>query len=193
MMAQKGYIIWTCDNRTASGKGAESTWDVYLKFGQTETRDLEDCFNYLKAQTFVDGERLGMWGWSYGGFMTSYFMTHSKTLKAGIAGGLVSDWAFYDSIYTERYMRTPQNNREGYEKGSVLNAAKDLHGRLLIIHGTMDDNVHQQNAVKLIYELQKAGKQFDFMTYPTQRHGVTNPFQQKHMYQMMTDFILKNL
>jgi len=111
----------------------------------------------------------------------------------GIAGGLVGDWALYDSIYTERYMMTPQNNPEGYTKGSVIGSAKNLHGRLLIIHGMMDDNVHMQNSTKLIFELQKAGKQFDFMAYPTQRHGVTNPFQQKHMYSMMTDFIKKHL
>lgn len=193
MLAQKGYIIWICDNRTASGKGFESTKNVYQKMGQTETQDLDDGFNYLKSLPYVDGNRLGMWGWSYGGFMTSYFMTHTKTLKMGIAGGLVSDWALYDSIYTERYMRTPQSNPNGYAKGSVTNSAKDLHGKLLIIHGTIDDNVHQQNALKFMFELQKAGKQFEFMTYPTQRHGVTNPLQSKHMYQMMTDFVLANL
>ena len=193
LLAQKGYIIWICDNRTASGKGVESTWNVYQKFGQTETQDLDDGFNYLKSLPYVDGNRLGMWGWSYGGYMTSYFMTHTKTLKMGIAGGLVSDWALYDSIYTERYMRTPNNNADGYAKGSVMNSAKDLNGKLLIIHGTIDDNVHQQNAIKFIFELQKAGKQFEFMTYPTQRHGVSNPLQSKHLYQMMTDFVLENL
>lgn len=193
MLAQKGYIIWICDNRTASGKGVESTWTGYQKLGQTETQDLEDGFNFLKSLPYVDANRLGMWGWSYGGYMTSYFMTRTKTLKMGIAGGLVSDWALYDTIYTERYMRTPQNNPDGYKNGSVLTGAKDLNGKLLIIHGTIDDNVHQQNAIKLIYELQRAGKQFQFMTYPTQRHGIVNPPQQKHMYQMMTDFILANL
>jgi dipeptidyl-peptidase-4 len=194
MLAQKGYIIWICDNRTASGKGLESTWNVYLKFGQTEVRDLEDGFSYLKSLKFVDGSRLGMWGWSYGGYMTSYFMTHSPTLKMGIAGGLVSDWALYDSIYTERYMRTPQNNPDGYKQGAVLGNAANLNGKLLIIHGTIDDNVHQQNAIKFIYELQKAGKQFEFMTYPTQRHGVQRgTMQEKHLYTMMTNFIEKNL
>lgn len=194
MLAQKGYIIWICDNRTASGKGAESAWSGYLKLGQTETRDLEDGFSYLKSLSFVDGNRLGMWGWSYGGYMTSYFMTRSKTLKMGIAGGLVSDWSLYDSIYTERLMRTPQNNPDGYKQGSVLEAAKDLSGKLLIIHGAMDDNVHQQNAMKLIYELQKADKQFEFMTYPTQRHGIERgTMQEKHLYTLMTNFIEKNL
>ena len=194
MLAQKGYIVWICDNRTASGKGAEATWKVYQKFGQTEVPDLEDGFNYLKSQPFVDGSRIGMWGWSYGGFMTSYFMTHSNTLKMGIAGGLVGDWALYDSIYTERYMRTPNNNPEGYKQASVIANAANLNGKLLIIHGTIDNNVHQQNAIKFIYELQKAGKQFEFMTYPTQRHGVQRGSpQEKHLYTMMTDFVLKNL
>ncbi|MBK8149463.1 MAG: S9 family peptidase [Acidobacteria bacterium] len=193
MLAQKGYIIWVCDNRTGSGKGVESTWPVYRSMGQTETMDLDDGFSYLKSLPYVDGERLGMWGWSYGGYMTSYFMTRTKTLKLGIAGGLVGDWALYDSIYTERYMRTPQNNPDGYAKGSVIANAKDLNGKLLIIHGAIDDNVHMQNATKLIFELQKAGKQFEFMKYPTQRHGVVNPRQAKHMYQMMTNFVEKNL
>jgi dipeptidyl-peptidase-4 len=193
MLAQKGYIIWICDNRTASGKGADATWNVYKKFGQTEVPDLEDGFSYLKSQPYVDASRLGMWGWSYGGFMTSYFMTHSNTLKMGIAGGLVGDWALYDSIYTERYMLTPKNNPDGYLKNSVIGAAKNLNGKLLIIHGMMDNNVHMQNSVKFMYELQKLGKQFEFMPYPTQRHGVVNPYQVKHMQQMMTDFVLRNL
>jgi dipeptidyl-peptidase-4 len=194
MLAQKGYIIWICDNRTASGKGLESAWNAYQKLGQTEVRDLEDGFDYLKSLKFVDPTRIGMWGWSYGGYMTSYFMTHSPTLKMGIAGGLVSDWALYDSIYTERVMRTPQNNPEGYKQSAVLGSAANLSGKLLIIHGTIDNNVHQQNAIKFIYELQNAGKQFEFMTYPTQRHGVQrDTMQQKHLYTMMTDFVLKNL
>ncbi|HEY0458023.1 MAG TPA: S9 family peptidase [Pyrinomonadaceae bacterium] len=194
MLAQKGYIVWVCDNRTASGKGVESAWNAYRKFGQTEVPDLEDGFSYLKSLSFVDGARLGMWGWSYGGFMTSYFMTHSPTLKMGIAGGLVGDWALYDSIFTERFMRTPQNNPDGYKQGSVIAAAANLNGRLLIIHGTIDNNVHQQNAIKFMYELQKAGKQFEFMTYPTQRHGVQRgSVQEKHLYTLMTSFIERNL
>jgi dipeptidyl-peptidase-4 len=193
MLAQKGYIVWIVDNRTGSGKGADSTWDVYRRMGQAEVPDLEDGFTYLKSLPYVDPDRLGMWGWSYGGYITSYFMTQSKTLKMGIAGGLVADWSLYDSIYTERYMLMPKNNPNGYSKGSVLANAASLHGRLLIIHGTMDDNVHMQNAIKLAYELQRAGKQFDFMPYPTQRHGVVNPLQAKHMYTMMTEYILRNL
>lgn len=193
MLAQKGYIIWICDNRTASGKGAETAWKGYQNLGELELKDLEEGLDALRAMPFVDASRIGLWGWSYGGFMTSYALTHSKSFKMGIAGGTVSDWRLYDSIYTERVMKTPQNNATGYDKSSVLKAAKDLNGRLLLIHGAMDDNVHMQNTTQLVYELQKAGKQFDLMIYPTQRHSVGNPLQAKHMYQMMTDYILRNL
>ena len=193
LLAQKGYIIWVCDNRTASGKGLESTWPVYKNFGELELRDIEDGLTWLKTQPYVDGSRIGIWGWSYGGFMTSYALTHSQSFKIGIAGGSVTDWRDYDSIYTERYMGTPQNNPEGYKKSSPVHAAKNLHGKLLLIHGAIDDNVHMQNTMQFVYELQKAGKQFELMLYPKQRHGVTDPLLLKHMRQMMTDFIMKNL
>lgn len=192
-LAQKGYIIWVVDNRTASGKGAESEWPVYRNFGELELRDLEDGVAWLKSQPYVDGSRIGIWGWSYGGYMTSYALTHSKSFKLGIAGGTVSDWRDYDTIYTERYMGTPQNNPEGYRRSSPAHAAKDLHGRLLLIHGTIDDNVHMQNTIQFVYELQKAGKQFDLMLYPKSRHGVTDPLLVKHMRQMMTDYIVAHL
>jgi dipeptidyl-peptidase-4 len=193
MLAQKGYIVWVCDNRTASGKGSESVWPVYRNFGELELRDLEDGLNYLKSQPFVDGARIGLSGWSYGGFMTSYALTHSQSFKIGIAGGSVTDWRLYDTIYTERYMGTPQNNPEGYRKSSVIAAAKDLSGKLLLVHGMIDDNVHMQNTIQLAYELQKAGKQFQLMLYPKSRHGVVDPYLVKHMRALMTDFILQNL
>lgn len=193
MMAQKGFIIWICDNRTASGKGLESTWPVYKNFGVLELRDIEDGVNYLKSLPYIDGSRIGLWGWSYGGFMTGYAMTHGNFIKVGIAGGSVTDWRLYDSIYTERYMMTPQNNREGYDRTSVQKAAANFSGKLLLIHGVIDDNVHMQNTMQLAYEFQKAGKQFDLMVYPTARHGLTNPAQVKHWYSMMTDYFVKNL
>ena len=193
LLAEKGYIIWICDNRTASGKGLESTWPVYKNFGELELRDLEDGLTWLKSQPYVDGSRIGMWGWSYGGFMTSYALTHSQSFKIGIAGGTVADWRDYDSIYTERYMQTPQDNPEGYKKSAPVNAAKDLHGKLLLIHGAIDDNVHMANTMQFVYELQKAGKQFQLMLYPKSRHGVTDPLLVKHLRQMMLDFIVENL
>ena len=193
MMAQKGYIIWICDNRTASGKGAESAWAAYRNFGTLELQDLEDGLNYLKSQPYVDGSRIGIWGWSYGGYMTAFALTHSTSFKMGIAGGTVTDWANYDSIYTERYMLTPERNPEGYKRSSVLQAAANLHGKLLLIHGAIDDNVHMANTIQLAYALQKAGKPFELMIYPKSRHGVTDPLLLKHMRQLMTDFILENL
>jgi dipeptidyl-peptidase 4 len=193
MLAQKGYLIWVCDNRTASGKGMESAWPLYKNFGELELRDLEDGVAWLKSQPYVDGARIGINGWSYGGFMTAYALTHSTSFKIGIAGGSVTDWRDYDTIYTERYMGTPQNNPEGYVKSSPVHAAKNLHGKLLLIHGTMDDNVHMQNTIQFVYELQKAGKPFELMLYPKSRHGVIDPLLVKHMRELMTRFILENL
>lgn len=193
MMAQKGYIIWICDNKTASGKGAESEWPLYKEFGKLELRDLEDGVAWLKTQPYVDGDRIGLWGWSYGGFMTSYALTHSKTFKMGISGGTVGDQRTYDTVYSERYLLTPQHNPEGYRNSSPRFFAKDLSGKLLLIHGAMDDNVHVQNTIQFAYELQRAGKQFQMMLYPKSRHGVTDPLLLKQMRQMMTDFVLANL
>ena len=193
MLAQKGYVIWMCDNRSASGKGIEPTWEAYRRMGEVELGDIEDGVSWLKKQRWVDPERIGIWGWSYGGFMASYALTHSKSFKAGIAGAPVTDWRLYDSIYTERYMRMPQKNQDGYDATSVVEAAKDLHGELLLIHGTMDDNVHLQNSIQLAYELQKAGKEFEMMVYPKSRHGIRDRDLRFHLQRLMTDFILRKL
>ncbi|HVS13077.1 MAG TPA: S9 family peptidase [Thermoanaerobaculia bacterium] len=193
LLAQRGYVIWMCDNRSASGKGIAPTWEAYRRMGVIELRDIEDGVAWLKRQPWVDPERIGIWGWSYGGFMASYALTHSQSFKMGIAGAPVTDWRFYDSIYTERYMGRPQTNEEGYDETSVVEAAADLHGKLLLIHGTMDDNVHLQNTMRLVYELQKAGKDFDLMIYPKSRHGVREPELVYHLQRLMTDFVLENL
>ena len=193
MLAQKGYVIWMCDNRSASGKGIAPTWQAHRRLGEVELRDIEDGLAWLKKQSWVDPDRIGIWGWSYGGFMASYALTHSKSFKAAIAGAPVTDWRLYDTIYTERYMGLPQTNPEGYETTSVVKSAKDLHGSLLLIHGTMDDNVHLQNSVQLIHELQKAGKDFELMIYPKSRHGVSDDELSFHLQRLMTDFILRKL
>ena len=193
MLAQKGYIIWVIDPRSASGKGEKETWTAYKELGVSEQLDIEDGVKYLKRLPYVDANRLGIWGWSYGGYMTLFAMTHSKSFKMGVSVAPVSDWALYDSIYTERYMLTPENNPEGYAKMDLNAKAKNLSGRLLIVHGMMDNNVHMQNTTKFIFELQKAGIQFDFMSYPTQRHGIRNRQQTYHLYKMMANFIQKNL
>jgi dipeptidyl-peptidase-4 len=188
LLAQEGVVVWMCDNRTASGKGAESEWPLYKKFGESELADIEDGVAWLKKQPWVDAARIGISGWSFGGFMTSYALTHSTSFAMGIAGGTVSDWMNYDSIYTERYMQTPAHNPAGYKSSSVTLAAKNLHGKLLLIHGAIDDNVHPQSSMQLAYELQKAGQPFEFMLYPKARHGVVGPTR-KHLQQMMLDFI----
>ncbi len=189
MLAQKGYIIFVCDPRAASGgKGEKETWTAYKQLGYTEQLDMEDGVKYLHSQPYVDKDRIGVWGWSYGGYMTLFAMTHSKSYKAGISVAPVSDYRLYDSIYTERYMLTPQNNPEGYAKTDLNSKAKDLHGSLFLVHGIMDNNVHMQNATMFAYAAQKAGVQFDFMAYPTQRHGISDPWQTYHLYTKMAKF-----
>jgi dipeptidyl-peptidase 4 len=193
LVAQQGVIVWICDNRTASGKGAVSAWHAYKNFGESELRDVEDGIAWLKQQPYIDGSRIMLSGWSYGGFMVAYAMTHSKIFSAGISGAPVTDWRDYDSIYTERLMMMPQNNPEGYEKASPRFAAKDLHGRLLLIHGTTDDNVHVQNTMQFAWELQQAGKPFEMMVYPKTRHTVTDKKTQYHLQGLMLDFIKREL
>ena len=192
-LAQQGIVVLVVDNRIASGKGVESTWPVYRNFGEQELIDLVEAVDWLGAKPWVDAERIGLDGWSFGGYMTLLALTRSDRFRAGIAGGSVVDWRAYDSIYTERYMSTPDDNPDGYERTSVLESAGDLHGDLLIIHGTMDDNVHMQNTLQMAWKLQKAGKPFEMMLYPKSRHGVTDPDLSLHLRQTMARFILKTI
>jgi dipeptidyl-peptidase-4 len=190
-LAQQGYIVWHCDPYQASGAGAVSAWHGYRRLGQTELADVEDGLRWLIDQGCVDPERIGVSGYSYGGFLASYALTHSKMFRLGVAGALVSDWRNYDSIYTERYMQMPQHNPEGYERAGVSNAAENLHGRLLIVHGLRDDNVHFQNTAQLIDALQQAGKMFDLMIYPRDRHGIHRG--EDHFRKLQLKYVLDNL
>ena len=192
-LAGQGYVIWVFDDRIASGKGVKSAWAGYKNLGPVAIKDIEDGLDWLAGNSWVDKDRIGIWGWSYGGHATTFALTHSKYFKIGIAGAPVTDWRYYDSIYTERYMAEPRNNREGYKNTSVVESAADLHGRLLLIHGAIDDNVHILNSVSLMEALQKAGIQFEFMMYPGSRHGVKDTHQVRQMREMMTEFIIKNL
>ena len=188
-LAQQGVIVWLCDNRTASGKGAVSAWPAYKNLGESELRDIEDGVAWLRQQPYIDGNRIMLSGWSYGGYMTAYALTHSTSFAGGISGAPVTDWRDYDSIYTERLMLLPQNNEEGYRKASPRFAAKNLSGRLLLVHGTTDDNVHAQNSIQFAHELQEAGKQFRMMLYPRTRHGVSKRSTQFHLQNLMWEFI----
>ena len=192
-LAQQGIVVLVADNRIASGKGVESTWPVYGNFGEQELADLVEAVDWLGAQEYVDASRIGVDGWSFGGYMTLTALTKSDRFRAGIAGGSVVDWRDYDSVYTERYMSTPDENPDGYRKSSVRGAAGDLHGELLLIHGTMDDNVHLQNTIQFTHDLQKAGKPFELMVYPKSRHGVRDPDLVLHLRATMARFILKTM
>jgi dipeptidyl-peptidase-4 len=193
LLAQKGVIVWICDNRTASGKGVESAWQVSRHFGETELRDIEDGLSWLKRQPYVDASRIGIHGWSYGGFLTAYALTHSTSFAMGIAGGTVADWRDYDSVYTERFMGLPKDNPDGYRNSSPRFAAANLHGALLLMHGEIDDNVHLQNTMQFAYELQQANKPFRLMIYPRSRHGVGDPLLVRHMRETMLDFVVEHL
>src|SRR5690606_14060086 len=170
-------------------KGAVSAWTAYQRLGERELSDIEQAIDWLCGHEYIDASRIGMSGHSYGGFMTAYAMTHSDRFCAGIAGAPVTDWRLYDTIYTERYMRTPQDNADGYRDTSVVAAAKDLRGRLLILHGTMDDNVHMQNATRLVRALQRAEKTFEMFVYPGYRHGIFG----RHYNRLVVDFIQRTV
>jgi dipeptidyl-peptidase 4 len=158
-----------------------------------ELRDIEDGIGWLKGQPFVDGSRIGLHGWSYGGFMTAYALTHSRSFAMGIAGGTVSDWRDYDSVYTERYLGLPQDNPEGYRSSSPRWSAANLHGALLLIHGEIDDNVHLANTMQFAYALQRAQKPFRLMVYPKSRHSITDPALVRHVRATMLDFVMDHL
>ncbi len=174
-LAREGFVVFRMDPRSASGKGAVSAWTAYKHLGVQELEDIKDAINWLKQKPYVDGSRIGMAGHSYGGYITSYAMTHCDLFAAGIAGAPVTDWRDYDSIYTERYMGLPQDNPEGYNVSSVVKAAGKLHGKLLILHGAIDDNVSLRNTMRLVEALEDANKDFELMIYPSSRHGIFGP------------------
>lgn len=193
-LAQRGYLVVSVDNRGTGARGRDFERAVYLKLGEYEAADQIEAANWLAAQPYVDPARIGIWGWSYGGYTTAMAMTRpGAPFKAGLAVAPVADWGLYDTIYTERFMRTPQENPEGYRLGAPMTAAANLRGKLLIVHGTGDDNVHFQNSVRLANALQAAGKQFQFMAYPNRTHSISGGPTSAHLHTMLTDWILANL
>lgn len=172
-LARQGFVVFALDNRGSFARGREFEGAVDHRLGQQELADQLAGVRWLKAQGFVDPSRIGIWGWSYGGYMTCYALTHAPgVFAAGAAVAPVTDWRLYDSIYTERYMGTPAENPEGYAAGSVLEKVGDLGDALLVIHGTGDDNVHFQNTVQLAERAWRAGKSFDLMLFPNLKHGI---------------------
>ena len=192
-LAQQGYIVWVCDNRSASNKGPASAYTAFKRLGPTELEDQLDGLAWLSQQGWADMSRIAIDGWSYGGFMSAYAMTHSKAWKVGIVGAPVTDYRLYDSIYTERYLGLPKDNPEGYEGTNLMTAAKNLEGRLLIFHGTLDDNVHPQNTIQFVDALQKAGKDHELVLLPGCGHGPRSPEQVWFRYWKTWEFLKRNL
>lgn len=194
ILLDKGYLVLQVDNRSATAI-SKKLENIILKdgYGSKELSDLLDAVKWLKAKDFIDPERIGIWGWSGGGTFTLLAMTRSKEFKAGIAIAAVTDWRYYDSKWAEAFMKMPEDNPKGYEKTSLVKRAKDLHGRLLLVHGTYDDNVHPQNAWSFIDELIKASKMFDLMIYPMRQHGISDDSAQIHLYKTMLEFWTRNL
>ncbi|MFM7017079.1 MAG: S9 family peptidase [Bacteroidota bacterium] len=194
MLAQRGYIIASIENRGTPGRGLEWANCIYKDLGKLEVDDQISGSNYIKGLPYVENSRMGVWGWSFGGYMTSLLMTKVHTqFKLGIAVAPVTNWRYYDNIYTERYLQTPQENADGYDKNSPTTYAKDLKGKFLLIHGSADDNVHMQNSMDFINALVKYNKQFDLFIYPNRNHGIYGDGARLHLYTKMTDFIINNL
>ena len=194
LLARNGYIVACIDNRGTNGRGEAFRKATYMQMGKYETIDQVEAANYLAGLDFVDESRIGIFGWSYGGFMTSLCMTKGGGLyKIGIAVAPVTSWRFYDTIYTERFMRTPAENPDGYDDNSPINFAEQLEGKFLLVHGTADDNVHFQNSTEFAEALVQAGKQFEMQFYTNKNHGISGGNTTVHLYNLMTDFILENL
>jgi dipeptidyl-peptidase-4 len=194
LLAQKGYIVVCADPRGTGRRGHDFRHITYGQLGKYETEDQIGVAKWLGAQPYVDKTRIGIQGWSYGGYMSSLCITKgSGFFKAAIAVAPVTNWRYYDSIYTERYMGMPQDNAAGYDDNSPINHVDKLRGKFLLVHGLADDNVHFQNSAEMITALVKANKAFDLMAYPDKNHGIYGGTTRLHLYEKMTNFLLQNL
>mgnify|MGYP003650414881 FL=1 len=194
MLAQQGYIVACVDGRGTGFKGADFKKVTQNELGKYEVEDQIAAAKKLGALPYIDETRIGIWGWSYGGFMSSNALFKGKDVfKMAIAVAPVTSWRFYDTIYTERYMTTPQENPSGYDENSPINHVDKLEGDFLLIHGSGDDNVHLQNTMRMVEALIQADKQFEWMVYPDKNHGIYGGNTRLHLYKKMTNFINKTL
>ncbi len=196
LLAQNGFIVVSVDNTGTGFRGEEFKKKTYLQLGKLEIEDQIDAAKYLGSLPFVDKNRIGHWGWSYGGFMSSLAITKgADVFKAAVAVAPVTSWRFYDNIYTERYMRTPQENAHGYDDNSPINFTDKITGKYLLIHGTADDNVHFQNSVEMIKSLVKSNVDFESAYYPNKNHGISGQLDNTtfHLYNKMTNWLYHNL
>jgi dipeptidyl-peptidase 4 len=193
-MAQKGFIIFALDNRGSAGRGHLFEEPIHFRFGAQELSDQRDGAAYLKSLPYVDGNRIGVWGWSFGGHMTLHAVFEDpEDFKVGFAGGPVTDWHYYDSIYTERYLGLLPQNEESYQESSPIQNAAKFKGKLLIAHGTGDDNVHYANTLSLINEMIEAGKYVEVMAFPGRGHGASDPAARRVLMNRVTQFFIDNL
>ena len=194
MLAQKGYIVACVDNRGTGGMGSEFKKMTYKELGKYETIDQINAAKYFGDLSYIDEKRIGIWGWSYGGYMSSLCITKGADIfSLAIAVAPVTNWRYYDNIYTERYMQTPQENPTGYDENSPINHVDKLKGDYLLIHGSADDNVHVQNTMEMISALVNSNKQFEVFIYPDKNHGIYGGNTRYHLYNKMTNFIINNL
>jgi dipeptidyl-peptidase-4 len=194
LLNQKGYIIFMLDNRGTGGRGKKFKTMVYKNLGYWELYDMVEGVKYLSSLPFVDNERIGIWGWSYGAYLSALSILKAPDyFKTAIAIAPVTHWKFYDTIYSERYMQTPALNPKGYEESAPLNYVHRLKRNFLLIHGTGDDNVHFQNSVELMKKLIEEDKQFRMMPYPGWDHSISGDNADIHLYKLLTEFILENL
>jgi len=195
MLAQKGYIVVSVDNRGTGFRGEEFKKMTYQQLGKYEVEDQINAAKYLSSLDYIDGSRIGIFGWSYGGYMSTLCMTKGADyFKTGIAVAPVTNWRYYDNIYTERFMRTPQENADGYDNNSPISHVEKLKGNYLLVHGITDDNVHVQNSMDLISALVRENKEFDMQFYPNNNHSIFQGRNTRlHLYNKMTKFILENL
>ena len=193
-LTAKGYMVVSVDNRGTEGNGAEFRKSIYKQLGKYETEDQIAVAKHFATLPYIDGSRIGIFGWSFGGYLsTSCLLKGADVFKTAIAVAPVTNWRYYDNIYTERYMQTPQENEEGYDENSPINHVDKLKGNYLLIHGMTDDNVHYQNAAEMVNALIKANKQFTQFSYPNRNHGIYGGNTRLHLYNMMTDYLIKNL
>ncbi|MBK6858825.1 MAG: S9 family peptidase [Saprospiraceae bacterium] len=194
MLAQKDYIICVVDNRGTGGRGEEFKKSTYMQLGKLETEDQIDAAKHLSELPYVDGSRIGIFGWSYGGYMSSLcILKGNDVFKSAIAVAPVTNWKWYDSIYTERYMKRLKDNAKGYDENSPVNFADRLKGNYLLVHGMADDNVHFQNTAEMANALIKNKKQFDTYFYPNRNHGIGGQNARIHLYTKMTSFVLEKI
>jgi dipeptidyl-peptidase 4 len=194
LMAQKGYIIFSLDNRGSAGRGHLFEEPIHYRFNAQELSDQLDGAQWLKSQPYVDANRIGIWGWGYGGHMTLHAMFKaSQVFKVGFAGAPVTDWHFYDTVYTERYIGLLPMHEESYQESSPVENAQNLKGKLLIAHGTNDDNVHYENTLALLDELIEAGNYVEVLSFPGRGHEVSDPAALRFLWDRVTKFFLDNL